>query len=173
MNARWIIIAAIVVLLLGGGAVVALRVLSKSESARKALLLPQVQSALERLQERLAARGVQTFIGSTRRSEDEQAAKYAAGLSATTKSWHLLGRALELYAVVDGEPDTSGKREDLIRIIHDEAPHEGFRGIAYNADGTKHYIKNASGKPVWDANHLEYPEGMTWAQAAAEQARVA
>lgn len=171
MNRRVLLLVGLVVLLLlvGGGAVVAVRALSKSEAEREERLLPQVQAALERTRQDLAAEGIETWVGSTKRTDAEQAAKVAAGVSTTSNSWHLLGRAVDLYPVLPGtnQPDLKGEHVDRFRRMHAVAAQHGFRGLAFNADGSKRYITGSKGK-IWDGPHLEYPEGMTFAQAKAK-----
>lgn len=162
----WIVVIVLAVLLAGGG-VVAVKVAgSASEKAKLDALLPQVRAAFERVRARLAARGIKVLVGSTRRTDDQQAAIVAAGNSATSHSWHLLGRAVDVYPYgPDGKADLDGRHVELFRALHEEAAKEGFRGLAFNADGSKRYINGTKG-PVWDGGHIEFPEGMTWAAAA-------
>jgi hypothetical protein len=136
-----------------------------SEEARAQQLLPQVQTALQQVQDALRAEGIDTYIGSTRRNQAEQDANVAKGVSATKNSWHLLGRAVDLYPKVNGQPDLQGKNVDLFRRMHEVAAQYGWRGLAFNPDGSKRYINTVKGK-VWDGGHIEFPEGMTFAQAA-------
>lgn len=167
MSKRAWIVLIVLVLLLGGGVVAVKVATTQTEAQKLAALLPQVRAAFERLRSRLAAQGIRLLVGQTRRTADQQAAIYAAGNSGTTKSWHLLGRAVDVYVYgPDGKPDMDGRHVELYRKLHTEAAREGFRGLAFNADGSKRYITNAQGKPVWDAGHIEFPEGMTWAAAA-------
>jgi hypothetical protein len=75
---------------------------------------------------------------------------------------------VDLYPIdpETGQPDLNGKRTELFRIMHERAELHGWRGIAFNADGTKRYLNTSKGR-VWDGGHLEFPEGLTWAQAEA------
>lgn len=141
--------------------------LPPSERARLEQLIPAAQSALLSLVAALAGEGVELYIGSTRRDPAQQAAIVAKGNSATQHSWHLLGRGVDVYPKVGGKPDLDGKSIDLFRRVHAVAPRFGWRGLAFSPDGSKRYITNAQGKKIWDGGHLEFPEGMTWAQAAA------
>jgi hypothetical protein len=170
MNQRtWLIILAIIIVLLGGGAaVLAIRELGKSEAARRLTLIPAARAALDDLIEDLAKLGVQVFVGSTRRTPTEQSVAVSSGASSTQQSWHLLDRAVDLYPIdpETGQPDLNGKRTELFRIMHERAELHGWRGIAFNADGTKRYLNTSKGR-VWDGGHLEFPEGLTWAQAEA------
>jgi hypothetical protein len=145
-----------------------------SEEARMAQLLPQVRSALQALRARLDAEGIPTHVGSTRRDPDEQAAIVARGRSATKRSWHLLGRAVDLYPLdpATGQPDTAGRHFALFRRMHELADtvgpmtgRWGWRGLAFNADGSRRFITTNKGK-VWDGGHLEFPEGMTYEVAS-------
>jgi hypothetical protein len=144
-----------------------MRALGKDEQARRLQLLPNVRLALDGLRLELEeVHHIKTYVGSTLRTPKEQAAAVAASASDTQQSWHLLARAVDMY-VIDpdtGLPDRAGKRTDLYLQMHRSAVGWGFRGIAFDlATGAKKYLK--SGK--WDGGHLEFPEGMTWAQAAA------
>lgn len=162
----WIVVIVLAVLLLGGGVVAVKVATTQTEAQKLATLLPQVRAAFERLRSRLAAQGIKLLVGQTRRTADQQAAVVASGNSATNNSWHLLGRAIDVYVYgPDGKPDMDGKHVDLYRKLHAEAAKEGFRGLAFNADGTKRYITTNKG-PVWDGGHIEFPEGMTFAAAA-------
>lgn len=167
-----LVIALVLVLVVGGGAV-AVRALSKAEQGRRDMLLPQVRAALDQLRARLASVGIETFVGSTGRTEEEQRAHIEAGRSDVKFSWHQLGRAVHVAPVIAGktiinDPELT-RHIDVLRRIHREAAGFGFRGIAFNADGSKKFLKSGA----WDALHLEYPEDMTLAQAAAKERRVA
>lgn len=150
-----------------GGNSVAEKPLLTSEQARAQQLLPQVQRALQQLQDALRAEGIDTYIGSTKRTEAQQAAVLAKGTSSTKNSWHLLRRAVDLYPrdPKTKQPDLNGKNVALFKRMHDLAVKFGWRGLAFNPDGSKRYITTSKGK-VWDGGHLEFPEGMTFAQAA-------
>lgn len=164
----WLAVAAAVILAMAGSAPTVIRKLGLTESARLDGLTLRTREALQLLRARLARDGIPTYVGSTLRTPDGQSALVADGKSATNRSWHLLGRAADLYPIVDGTKDLAGKHVEIYRLMHQRAVEFGFRGLAFNADGTKRYITTSKGK-VWDAGHLEFPEGMTWAQAAAEQ----
>jgi hypothetical protein len=140
--------------------------LLSSEQARLEQLIPAAQAALRSLIAALEGEGIDLYVGSTRRNPAQQASIVAKGNSATQHSWHLLGRGVDVYPRVDGQPDLAGKNLDLFRRIHAVAPRFGWRGLAFNPDGSKRYITGTKGK-IWDGGHLEFPEGMTWAQAAA------
>lgn len=157
---------------LAGGPEAVVQAVKGGKSRDPNKLLPQVRDALAELRRRLDAKGVPTFVGETLRTADYQATKVADGKSATQNSWHLLGRAVDLYPVIAGTnaPDLNGSDVERFRTMHDEASKLGFRGLAFNLDGTKRYLTTSSGK-VWDAGHLEFPEGMTFAQAQAAGAR--
>jgi hypothetical protein len=184
----WLVVV-IVVLLLAGGAVVAVRKLSESEATRLAKLQPDVRDRVQQLREAAAAEGIETFVGSTKRSDDEQAAKLAAGLSTTSNSWHELGRALELYVMA---PDSAGKLQpdfgvkmgtaDKYRRLHKLSKRFGGNGIPYTGeDGGAPFT--ADGKPaklsngIWDVGHIEFRQfeagaydpkkALSWSKAAA------
>jgi hypothetical protein len=139
--------------------------LTTSEEARLQQLVPSAQAALRRLQARLLEQGIGTYVGSTARTEAQQAANVSKGVSATNHSWHRVRRAVDLYPLLPtGKPDLQGTQLELFRRMHQEAEKLLWRGLAFNKDGSKRYITTNKGK-VWDGGHLEYPEGMTWAQA--------
>lgn len=143
---------------------------SGREQARIDRLLPQVQRALFDLRSALAAEGIETFVDQTARTADEQAALVAKGVSSTERSWHRLKRAVDLYPRnALGQPDMKGSDVEKFRRMHELAPQFGFRGLAFNPDGSKRYLTNKDGQKYWDGGHLEFPEGMTWAEAAQRQ----
>lgn len=166
MNRTALVVVVVVVLLaLAGGAVVVVRELTESEAARLDKLERDVRVQVERLREAAAAEGIETFVGSTRRSEAEQNAKLAAGLSTTKNSWHELGRALELYVVgPDGKPDMKVAQpgsQEKYRRLHQLAKRFGGNGIPYTgegggapftADGKKATLSNGA----WDVGHIEF-----------------
>jgi hypothetical protein len=165
-----ILIVVVLALLLLGGSVVAVRALSKSELAKRANLLPEVRAALDALRSVLSLEGIETFVGSTRRTPDEQKIKMEQGSSTTENSWHLLGRAVDLYPIdpETGEYDGDARTWDtLFRRMHELAPRFGFRGLAFNADGGRRYLTRKDGSKFWDGPHLEFSGGMTFAKAKA------
>jgi hypothetical protein len=143
-----------------------------SEEARAAQLIPTAQLALERTRAELEQDwGIRTYVGSTRRNPDEQAKIVAKGNSATQKSWHLLGRAVDLYPYDPdtGKPDLAGKHVDLFRTMQEVGAGYGWTNIAFNPDGSKRLItttKNGKQVKVWDGGHMQFTEGMTFAQAS-------
>lgn len=139
---------------------------TSTEKKRIEGLVPSAQQALRELRERLSAIGIRTLVGQTLRNVSEQNAVVSSGNSATKNSWHLVGRGVDLYPYDGDKPDLNGKRIDLFRTMHAEASKLGWRGLAFNPDGSKRYITTNKGK-VWDGGHLEFPEGMTFAQAKA------
>jgi hypothetical protein len=153
-----------------GAAVVGfvMRALGKAEDARRQLLIPAARDALDALRRDLEENhGVKTFVGSTLRTATEQAVLVKGKASDTNQSWHLLGRAVDLYPINPdtGKPDLDGRRGELFLKMHQVAVGHGWRGIAYSdlETGRRKYLKNGN----WDGGHLEFPEGMTWAQAQA------
>ena len=191
MNRRVLLVVVVVValVLLGGGAAIVVRKISETEASRRALLEPDVRDAVDRLRADAASEGIETMIGSTRRTADEQAAKVAAGLSATKNSWHTIGRALELYvmrvipAPTTKDPkatklsaDVDGKEVAKYQRLHAIAKRHGGRGIPggqpFTATGEKAYITTSAGK-VWDVAHIEFPGGFATVADAlkAQQAR--
>ena len=153
-------------LAVGKGSDVVRSVMGKTEAERIAELTPDTQLALRALKARCAARGVKVYVGQTVRDRTEQAAQVAAGRSDNDNSWHLVRRAADCYVIdpTTGKADTKGTRLVDYKVMHEEAKRLGFRGIAFNEDGSKRYI----GKGVWDVGHLEFRGGMNWSQALAK-----
>lgn len=152
----------------------ALRDLTSSEEDRLSNLEYQTQDQVRGLIADLAGQGLAVYVGQTLRSHDEEAAAIDAGRSAVKSySWHELGRAVDLYPINPdtGSADKAGKRVDLFQQMHAAAAARGFRGIAFNADGSKRYITTSKGK-VWDGGHLEWrdPYGSISEAVAAEGA---
>lgn len=170
----WIILLVVFLLVVGGA--VALRKLSETEESRLAKLRPEVRRAYEQLRAAAAAQGVQMYVVSTRRTDEQQAAKVAAGVSGTDDSWHELGRGID-FNVQFRDPATGKLKADSkatnvegYRKVHALAPRFGLTGIPkgspFGPDGSKAYITNKKGQKIWDVYHLEFKEGMTFAQAA-------
>jgi hypothetical protein len=137
-----------------------LALLTTSETERMDQLEPETQSKLRDLIFALSAAGIRVRVGQTLRTAAQEKANIAAGLSSAdlVHSWHELGRAVDLYPYDPdtGEPDMKGKRVDLFQQMHSIAKAQGWRGIAFQADGvTKRLIKNSKGKLIWDGGHIE------------------
>jgi hypothetical protein len=156
-----LLIVAVVCALAYGGSMI---VETVTEKKRLDGLLPHVREKVVILRNRLAERGLKTLVGQTKRTPDEQLINVQNGASDTLDSWHLLGRAIDLYVYRTGQKWDTGSVADY-KIMHDEAAKLGFTGIAFNSDGTKKYLK--SGK--WDGGHLQYMDKMTFAQAKKAQ----
>lgn len=138
--------------------------LTRTEWARLSRLEPDTRRRVETLIARLRARGIELHIGSTRRSEAEQAALVAEGKSANTISWHNSGRAVDLYPKVGGKPDYDVTRPDLYRVMHQEWAALGGTGLAYSPypNGPNRLIttyKAGKAKKVWDGGHVEFKGG--------------
>jgi hypothetical protein len=133
------------------------RKLSQSEAERLKALEPDTRTAFLQLRRNLAAQKIQLFVGQTRRDPKHQATLVARGKSATLQSWHLVGRAIDAYPFdpTTGKPDMAGKNVELYRTYHREAAKLGFKGLAFNPDGSRKYINTNKGK-VWDAGHIQY-----------------
>jgi hypothetical protein len=133
--------------------------LTTTDEQRLSRLEPETQAAARALINALAAAGLSVKVGQTLRTPAEEKAVIDAGRSAVkTHSWHELGRALDLYPIDPdtGAADLKGARVDLFRTMHDVAAGLGFRGTAFNSDGSKRLITNSAGRKIWDGGHLEY-----------------
>lgn len=149
--------------------------LSETEEKRINAMFPSASQALRRLIDSLNSEGIRTFVGNTFRSTEESQryvleGKASAGLK---HDWHTIGRAVDLYIydAVAKKVDFTGQKLDQIRRMHEVAKQQGWTSIAFNPDGSKHYLKGAKG-PVWDAGHLQWQEGMNFDNAATYNAGV-
>lgn len=148
-------------------------------SVKEARLEPETLARYLQLKQILAGMGIQLFTGSTRRSEAEQQANVEKGVSSTSISWHLVGRAVDAYPIdpATGKPDLNGRRGDLFRIMHQQWARLGGRGLAYlpYPNGPVRQLTNNQGRRYWDGGHLEFHGPFATAAAAynAERGRAA
>jgi hypothetical protein len=144
--------------------------LTKTEWARLQSLEPETRRRVETLLTLLRNRGIEVSVGSTRRTEAEQQKVIDAEKSAATISWHLSGRAVDIYPLIPGtrEPDYKPSRPDLYRIMHQEWARLGGTGIAYKPypDGPNRIITTSKGTKLWDGGHIEYHGPYATASAA-------
>lgn len=153
-----------------------INMLTSTDEARLSQLQPDAQAAFRNLLGVLEADGIRVKVGTTlRTAAAEKSAIETGHTSSTLKvSWHQLGRAADLYPYdpATGAPDLDGKNTALFWRMHQLAADLGFRGIAFNADGTRRYITNAKGEKIWDGGHLEWrlPYGTIAEAVAAEGA---
>lgn len=147
--------------------------LTSTEEKRIAAMAESAGAALRVLIATLEAEGIRTFVGNTVRSPEDSARYVAEGkASAGLKhDWHTIGRAVDLYIYDPATKtvDFTGQKLDSIRRMHEVAKSQGWTSIAFNPDGSKHYLQGEKG-PVWDAGHLQWTEGLTFEQAAASDA---
>ncbi len=177
MKWRTLLLVLVVLVLLGGGVYVAARKLGETEAARLQTLQPKVRAAFERGRAELSAvHSIELVVVSTRRNQEQQDAKVAAGLSVNKTSWHQLDRGIDVQTARKNAAgklvaDPDGKDLPSYRKLHEVMKKHGFQGTpngaAFNADGTVRKFKNGSGKEISDIGHLEFTEGLTLAQAIA------
>lgn len=153
------IIVLLIIVLFSGIKIVA----TVTEQKRLNGLIPSVRAKVETLRNILASKGIKTLVGSTLRTTSEQASAVASGNSSTSNSWHLLGRAIDLYPYRAGQSWDKGDAIDY-KVMHDEAVKLGGQGLAFNPDGSKRFINTSKGK-IWDGGHIEFRDGMTFEQA--------
>lgn len=167
MSRRTIILLVILAVVLMLTPVAVKVIATASEEKKLAALQPHIRTRVETIRARLAARGVKTIVGSTRRTDAEQEALVDKGVSSTNNSWHELGRAVDLYPV--GAEGGIAKESEiaLYRVLVEEAVKLGATSYAFNADGSKKYLTNKAGKKYWDAGHIHWTDGLTFAAAAA------
>jgi hypothetical protein len=153
----------------------AITLLTSTEASRVDKLQPDVQAALMTLIATLADQGLKVYVGQTLRTAAQEKANVDKGATSAglVYSWHELGRAVDLYPIDPdtGKSDLQGIRLDLFQQMHAVAKSQGWRGIAFEADGvTRHYLTNSKGKKVWDGGHIEWraPHATLAAAVAAE-----
>jgi hypothetical protein len=141
------------------------------ETARLDALEPSVGSRVRQLRANLLLKGIRTTVGQTVRSDEEQE-NLPDTATATNDSWHEVARAIDLYPHRPGQAWDKGDWADYV-AMYTEAAKLGARQIGMNADGTKRFITNRAGTKTWDGGHLEFRDGLTYAQAKAafEEAR--
>lgn len=145
--------------------------MTEAEQRRLDGLTPMARSGFTLLEEACRAHGLELFLGSCLRTAKQQEEAKASGHSTQPVSWHMIGRACDVYPIdpTTLAPDLAGKRIDLFRLMHEEAKKLGWHGIAFNDDGSKRYIHTAKGK-IWDGGHLEWRQGFaTLAEAIAAE----
>lgn len=134
--------------------------LTTSEQSRFNQLQPDVQAQLTSLIGALDEQGIRVRVGQTLRTKAQEQAQIDAGHSAVkTHSWHELGRAVDLcpYDPATGALAIGNDSDiEVFRTLHATAAANGWRGIAFNSDGSKMLITNSKGKKIWDGCHLEW-----------------
>jgi hypothetical protein len=97
-------------------------------------------------------------VGSAGRSEAAQVRAFDEGRSSTRAGKHVQGLAVDVYPIdpATGLPDWNGRNLDLFRTMHRIAAGLGWRGLAFNADGSPRYLVNRFGRRYWDGAHLEW-----------------
>ncbi len=137
----------------------ALANITTTEEGRLEQLEPETQSLVRQLLDQMASQGISVLVGSTGRTIAQEKADVANGKSSKgqTYSWHMIGRAVDLYPINPdtGKPDYAGVRNDLYQTLASVATGLGFRSLAYNSDGSRHYLQTVKG-PTWDGGHVEY-----------------
>jgi hypothetical protein len=134
--------------------------MTPAELDRLDQLMPDCRWRVERLIDRLRAQGLDCFVGATKRSPAEVEAARLAGRSSAkqTRSWHELGRAVDMRPLrKTGGPnyDTGPASEPFWRALQAEAEILGMRCLAYRPDGSKLLLETVNGKR-WDPGHVEY-----------------
>lgn len=125
-------------------------------------LEPDTRARAQILLDWLEQQGWKPVITFTMRTPEQQAQAVADGASATSVSWHMSGRALDVTLV---DP-TTGKRMDTpsnaqietyYRPMHQKWASLGGDGLAFGPypDGPIRHITGTKG-PIWDGGHLEF-----------------
>lgn len=168
---HWIIVIVIVLLLAGAVAApkVAKVVTTLSEKGRIDALEPGTRAAYLKFVARMESLGFGVRTAETVRSQARQDS--LGGQSGNEFSWHQLGRAIDMYPIINGKVDVDGKDLGVYRIFHKEAEKLGFRSLAFNPDGSKRLITNRNGQKIWDGGHIEFrgPYATLAAARAAEE----
>lgn len=140
-----------------------MRALTLAEERRLGGLVPSAQIALQRLRLQLHRNGIETFVGQTRQDQATAEEMFSTGRSATRTSWHLVGRAVDLYVVVGGQVDFSGRYKAVYERLGAVARAMGWRWL-----GTGTITNRETGATFTDPAHVEFREGLTWTQAAGQ-----
>lgn len=131
--------------------------MTERDRTKLALLLPHVREQVEALIRQCEAQGVSLAVGNTLRTAAKQAQNVAAGRAMTSRSWHLLGRAADLYVrLPGGKLDVRATNRAAYELMHQEAKKLGFRVLGFKP------FRNGTVDPY----HVEWRDGMTWDQAA-------
>lgn len=134
--------------------------MTKAETDRLALLIPECKRRVEQVIAALGARGFDVYVGQTMRTHAQQQEAVARGTTSATQttSWHELGRAADLRKrLPDGSVDETTHDEPFFHALFEEAKEAGLRSLAYREDGSRLMIHTTHGE-VWDAGHVEYRE---------------
>ena len=147
--------------------------LTSTQEGKLEQLEPTTQGLVRQVIADLNNQGYQVTVGQTLRTVAAEKADVAAGKSSAGQvySWHNIGRAVDLYMVdpATGQTDYAGANDSLYQALATTATSYGFRSLAYNADGSRHYLNTIKG-PVWDGGHIEYHgDNATLAQAIASE----
>lgn len=134
--------------------------MTASDHKKLAKLLPHVRERVEALIAACEARGVRLMVGNTARNAAKQLEHVKAGRAATVKSWHLLGRAADLYVLHGKVADTKATDRASYAIMHEEARRLGFRVFGFRV------LRKRDGRTFTDPYHVEWRDGMTWDEAA-------
>lgn len=127
-------------------------------AASRPALSETFKAAVVQLVGALKAAGIPVKVGQVGRTGEEQAAALAAGRSAASLSQHERGLAVDLYPLdpATGRPDLAGKNTALYRRMHAVAAGLGWRGLAFNPDGSVRYLTARDGRRFWDGAHLQW-----------------
>lgn len=133
--------------------------MSAAERRRISQLAPDARAAYEAFLYTAAARGIRIYTGRTQGTLAKTAAHNQAGRSDATISWHDLTppRAIDIqvYSPTTGRRISSPKTRVEIALylkVLRLAESRGFRQIAFNADGSRKYLKSGA----WDPYHLSF-----------------
>lgn len=134
--------------------------MTQSELLRLEGLIPETRKLVELLVDRMRARGFDCYIGSTRRTQAEQEQARLAGKTSATqvRSWHELGRAVDIRPrKKNGGPnyDVSEASEPFWRALWEESKVLGMRCLGFTESGDKLFINTVRGK-VRDPGHVEH-----------------
>ena len=142
--------------------------MTAAERGRIMQLAPDARAAYEAFLYAAAAQGLRIYTGRTQGNVTKTQAHVAAGRSDATISWHDLTPPRAIDIQVHGphglisSPKTAAEIE-LYRHALRLAEEQGFRQIAFNADGSRRFLS----KGAWDAYHIEYRGPYLTVQAAA------
>ena len=138
------------------------RPLSDAERRRLNQLLPRAREAILNLRSKMAGHGLDFRVGTTMRSASEQAAQVAEGRSAASVSWHMSGRAADLYMIDPrtGAADVKAANRPAYELLHRTAQALGFRVLGFRV------LQTSGGATFTDPYHVEWREGLGGADGA-------
>lgn len=136
-----------------------MRTFQKGELDRMSKLVPSVRKRLLAGLSELYADGLDFVVRKCLETPEENQAEVAAGRSATTKSWHQVGRAVDLYyRKPGGGVDVGATNTAAYERMHVVMLKHGGHNLGMKP------IKGRKGS-FTDPYHIQWTDGLKWSQA--------